>query len=245
MNECCSHDAMSHSLRLEMTARIWRRLRNCFYQLQTTLTLKLQRPSFQAAMYSAFLDTFRRRQIHYQQGPKIYAERGTTYPCAQAAIDELQDTQLRPRTEPDTHMSMGEATRRLENAHRPGNPLDAGQKAALQRLQDLEKVGKYGPDIVFKIFNDLDTLLFHGALNGNVYLRWSSTDELIRQNGYGKASGRMSEPGFIAKRVGIQLNKDILQLSTTRLRDAIATLVHECIVSHPWPILLCIWPEWS
>lgn len=196
-------------------------------------------------MFSAFRDAFHRRQRHYQEGPRIYAERGTPYPCTQAVIDELQDTQLHPRTEPDTHMSMGEATRRLENAHRSGNPLNAGQKAALQRLQDLEKVGKYGPDIVFKIFNDLDTLLFHGALNGNVYLRWSSTDEFIRQNGYGEASGRTSQPGFVAMRVGIQLNEGVLQLSTTRLRDVISTLVHECIVSHSSPSLLRIQLEWT
>lgn len=195
-------------------------------------------------MFSEFLDPLR-GQHRYQQGPKIYAERGTPYPCTQAAIDKLQDTRLRPRTEPDAHMSMGEATRRLENAHRPGTSLDAFQNAALQRLQDLEKVGKYGSDIVFKIFNDLDTLLFQGVLNGNVYLRWSSADEFISQNGNGEAAGRMSKPGFISRRVGIQLNEDILQLSTTRLRDAISTLVHECIVSHPWPFLSCIWLEWS
>ena len=143
---------------------------------------------------------------------------------------------LPPRTYPDEYMSMGEATRRLEHAHRPGKPLNAGQEAALQRLQDLEKVGKYGPDIVFKMFNDIDTLLFQGVLRGNVYLRWSSDDALTSLVGMKSLAlcfaGLTSSAGYHAKRVSVQLNEDMMQLSTIRLRDVIGTLVHECIVSH-------------
>lgn len=187
-------------------------------------------------MSSAFGD-HRRRQHHHDphhqqyrhRGSKIYAEHGTPYSCTQATIDKLQDMNLLPRTYPDIHMSIGEATRRLESAHRPGKSLNSGQKAALKRLQDLEKVGKYGPDIVLKIFNDLDTLLFQGVLNGNIYLCWSSDDAF----GASGTAGSLSRPGRIAKRAAISLNKDILQLSTTRLRDVISTLVHECVVSHP------------
>ena len=139
-------------------------------------------------------------------------------------------------------MSMDEATRRLEDAHRPGTPLNARQAAALRRLQDLEKVGKYGPDIVFKIFNDLDTLLFQGVLNGNVYLCWMS--EAVTPLSAGCA-GITWSAGSRARRISMELNEDILQRSTTRLRDVISTLVHEGIVSRRKPCLLYTWLKWS
>ena len=148
----------------------------------------------------------------------------------QAEIDELQDKNLLRRTTPDTGMTMGEATCRLENAHRHGKLLNAAQEAALQRLQGLEQAEKYGPDIVFKVFNDLDTLLFQGVLKGNVRLGWVS-DDVFARGGSSLSSGRTWPPETLAKRVGIELNEDILQLSTTRLRDMISTFVHECVVS--------------
>lgn len=58
-----------------------------------------------------------------------------TLPCTQAKIDELQNKNLLPRTTPDTGMTTGETTRRLENAHRLGKLLNATQNAALQRYR--------------------------------------------------------------------------------------------------------------
>lgn len=94
----------------------------------------------------------------------------------------------------------------------------------------MEQAEKYGPDIVFKIFEDLDTLLFQGVLKGNVCLGLVSDDVFARW-GSSLSSGRTCPPGTLAKRVGTELKEDILQLSTTCLRDVISTFVHECIVS--------------
>ena len=124
---------------------------------------------------------------------------------------------------------MGEATRRLENAHRPGKLLNTHQEAAIQRLQDLEKVGKYGPDIVLKIFNDIGTILFRGVLNGNVSLDWMSHNKIMCAAG-GSAAGLTSHAGMHAERVRVLLKRGVMQLSASRLRDATSTLVHAYIL---------------
>ena len=54
--------------------------------------------------------------------------------------------------------------------------------AALKRLQPWfdgsEARKEWGPDIIFKAFDDLDVALFHGRLRGRCQLQWKSEEEL-------------------------------------------------------------------
>lgn len=55
-------------------------------------------------------------------------------------------------------------------------------RAALERLQpwfvDSEVRKGWGPDIIFKAFDDLDEALFHGRLRGRCQVQWKSEEEL-------------------------------------------------------------------
>ena len=43
---------------------------------------------------------------------------------------------------------------------------------AIERLQTLNKPKRWGPDIVFKAFSDLDTVISVGLLKGSCKIRW-------------------------------------------------------------------------
>lgn len=156
---------------------------------------------------------------------KVYADQGTPYPCRQAEIDVLQDRHVK-RVQHSHYIDRHEATSLLQQAHK--GPLSDAQKAAVKRLNDLQAAHRWGPDIIFKIFNDLDLLLFRGKLKGNVYLRWD------------KQSDEMNGPdsrclGVTSYAIGgdcrckLELSLTNATLATVGLRDVLSTLVHEMV----------------
>ena len=156
---------------------------------------------------------------------KVYADRGTTYPCKQAEIDVLQDRRAK-RIHHRHYIDRIEATRLLQKAH--DGPLSDAQKAAVKRLNDLQEAQRWEPDTIFKIFNDLDLLLFRGKLKGNVYLRWDGHSKIM--NGPNcRCLGMTTYSPYDDSRCEIRLSLTLSTLATVGLRDVLSTLVHEMV----------------
>ena len=115
-----------------------------------------------------------------------------------------------------------EATRLLQEAH--DGPLSDAQKAAVKRLNDLREAKRWGPDIIFKIFNDLDLLLFRGKLRGNVYLRWDNTS-----GPESKTLGSTLYSKITNNRCRITMGFANATKATVGLRDVLSTLIHEMV----------------
>ncbi len=160
-------------------------------------------------------------------GERVLASQGTPYPVSQDEIDVLQDPTLYPRREP--YLSLSAATRKLEEfLHQPRGPKE---REALRRLRDLEyATGRFGRDIVFKVFNDIDTVFFAGKLYHNVLLTWGhcSTDDTI---------GETWPPSPPHRRVRIVLDYRLLTKPTSRLREGWSTLIHEMV--HAFHLVKC------
>lgn len=119
-----------------------------------------------------------------------------------------------------------EATSLLQQAN--DGPLSDAQKAAVQRLNDMQTAPRWGLDTIFKIFNDLDLLLFRRKLKGNVYLRWDNEDEDM--NGPDSSClGITTYFGPHGPRCRIELSMYHSTLATVGLRDVLSTLVHEMV----------------
>ena len=156
---------------------------------------------------------------------KVYADRGTTYPCTQAEIDVLQDGHAK-RVHHRHYIDRIEATRLLQQVH--DGPLSDAQKAAVKRLNDLQEAQRWGPDTIFKIFNDLDLLLFRGKLKGNVYLRWDGHSEIMNGPDCG-CQGMTIYCRSDDSRCEIRMSSTLSMLATVGLRDVLSTLVHEMV----------------
>ncbi|MCJ1388990.1 hypothetical protein MMC18_001843 [Xylographa bjoerkii] len=84
-------------------------------------------------------------------------------------------------------------------------PEDHEVHEAIRRLQYLPKLLSWGPDIVYKAFDDLDLVLFGGALRGGCKLRWTDSEtfkenypELEPLTGYGVTCNLCRNPKSVA-----------------------------------------------
>ena len=118
-----------------------------------------------------------------------------------------------------------EAVRQLREANDPCRPLSKAQISALDRLQKLGQRSHWGADILLKVFHDIDTLLFHGALKENSTVRWMVDPfQLI--------GGHTTE-----KKREISLNIVHVASSRTSIHEAISLLIHEGV--HAYLSLFC------
>lgn len=161
--------------------------------------------------------------------PPILATTGTPYPILQEELDILQSRSRQPATAP--HLTLHTATHQLEQFHaQPRNsPIE---KAALARLHELQHAPRFGRDIVFKAFNDIDTVYFAGRLHHNVQLSWGDCPRGVA--GTTAPAYHRSSP---IPRVRITLDRALLKAATTRLRDVWAVLMHEMV--HAYLMVLC------
>lgn len=157
----------------------------------------------------------------------IRATRGTPYRISQEELDILQSRSRPARTEP--HLTIGSATRKLERFH--AQPRGATEEAAMQRLAGLRHAHRFGKDVVFKVFNDIDAVFFAGRLYRNVYLCWGDCAEGVA----GATAPPRPWPG--CPRVRIRLDRTHMELPTTRLRDVWSVLMHEMV--HAYLVVLC------
>ncbi len=151
---------------------------------------------------------------------RVYENRGTPYAVTQKEIDVIQDRNK--RYYPPHAISGKRAVQQLVNAHAPGVHLDRDQASALDRLQALGNLRRWGPDIAIKAFNDLDKIFFMGKLRGHVYVYW---EEGIHEDG----AGCTYDAGDFAPRITICLNSHVHMSVYYTLRDMWSTLLHEMI----------------
>ena len=157
---------------------------------------------------------------------------GTPYPFNLEDGRYLQDHLATPDHFPHP-ITFREAARNLEELH----CVETGrQRAALNRLRRLETLNdrdKWGPDVIYKTFHDMDDALFGGKLRGHVSLFWDKNDPqdatLAAVSGPGP---QYRQPG--GGRVRICMCADMLLLNPHRcLLDTVECLGHEMIVSLP------------
>ncbi|KAI9703855.1 MAG: hypothetical protein M1836_007627 [Candelina mexicana] len=165
----------------------------------------------------------------------VYEDRGTPYAVTQKEIDEIQDPNRFPRWT-GRCISQRRATQQLVDAHSHGVHLDHDQLAAMDRLQGLGNLNRWGSDIAIKAFNDLDKIFFMGTLRGNVYLRWSDKFDTTAAAWLGVTQ----PPSDASPRIMIQLSTTTLKSRLCSLRDVWATLLHEMIHAY---LRLMVSPE--
>ncbi|KAI9721547.1 MAG: hypothetical protein M1812_002309 [Candelaria pacifica] len=162
-----------------------------------------------------------RRETQLGEDTKVYESRGTPYPVTQEEIDVIQD-RWKLYTVPPSWMSKHRARQLLVDAHARGVHLNKHQLAAMDRLQALSELTRWGSDIAIKAFNDLDKIFFMGVLRGNVYLRWTDKSERETSAGVTILWRRQH-------RIVIELTTRVLNNRLATLRDVWATLLHEMI----------------
>ncbi|MCJ1223363.1 hypothetical protein MMC12_000003 [Toensbergia leucococca] len=148
------------------------------------------------------------------------------------------------------------ATMSLEGINHPDQPLDEKRASALRRLatlEDLDLFGTWGPDIIYRVFQDLDDALFRGSMSGNVALNWidETHPELNGGPGFSLAhvnNGKLSRPWAVTNtplsytpkervryRATVQLNRQALYEGRgIRLKQVVETLIHEMIHAYLW-----------
>lgn len=153
----------------------------------------------------------------------------TPYPLTQqekAIIREhaREETLLHPaKTSPTKHWT--EVCEMMRRYNDPSQPLNQRQLKALTRLRDLGKLDHWRPDILMKIFLDLDVLLFGGYLEGNVALRWT-IEKSLPAIAYCAPPGAQT-CGGPSRRTGIFLNLPYIVEEKMCVNEAINTLIHE------------------
>ena len=154
------------------------------------------------------------------------ADSGTPYPCTTSHINLLRDRQRKSCTQ-SGQLTLEEALARF--VHFSFAPLHTKEQLdALQRLQDLKHL-TCEPDVIFKIFDDFDTVFFDGQLHGNVCLEYFETflGGEACTNGADEWSNRVS----------ILLNVLSFTLGDATLHDVITNLMHEMV--HAYLRVLC------
>lgn len=100
--------------------------------------------------------------------------------------------------------------------------LDRDQLAALDRLQALGNLPRWGSDIAIEAFNDLEKIFFMGKLRGHVYVYWEDRS-------HEDSAGWTYGAGDFAPRITICLNSRVHMSVYYTLRDMWSTLLHEMI----------------
>lgn len=151
------------------------------------------------------------RYSWHDEMPK--ASSGTIYPCRQEDLDAL--TTL---PGPNTHdpVPPEKAIRDLVAFNSPSrHDLAQPARSALQRLKDIIYHVRTGhnrqPDVIYKMFPDIDLLFFDGYLKGNVKLRWV-TEAYLGQGGPSKYAACTSTLECGERQAFILLNADMILL---------------------------------
>ncbi|KAL9098120.1 MAG: hypothetical protein Q9187_009724, partial [Circinaria calcarea] len=176
--------------------------------------------------------------------------KGTPYPAEEAYLFSLYhgpttaDVLKYPQEEASL-TTMELATQNLERLLCPTNPMTPEAVAAINRLQRLHSIRKsntWGPDLIFKAFNDLDLALFNGKLRGHIQLRWKTEEEFTRDYPGRDDSWAMTQLRYRIRdhadkeyfSYGADINlrsarifQGPLRENTTRWDEMFGTLIHE------------------
>ena len=182
------------------------------------------------------------KSLHQASSDRFYADSGSPYPCSQSELDfHHQGRFLRENRGPFVSLSRATEEVMVQNDERRRPSFD--ERRAILNLEyaihDHNFV--YHPDIIVKVFNDLDTLFFGGRLSGNVLVSWPNSTQCAELETTEPRLLRWTD-GFTPGEQGqarIYLNPNTIFLGKPAnedpLRKMFSTLIHEvsCI-----PILI-------
>lgn len=80
------------------------------------------------------------------------------------------------------------ATYEIARHNRPQKELSPEERTAIGRLRDSSKIKDWGPDLIIKAFQDLDTVFYKGCLVGNCLLRWRDLEGCDQKSRSGECS---------------------------------------------------------
>lgn len=156
---------------------------------------------------------------------RILADRDTPYPISQAELDSLLSFSTRNQNPPTCIARAFKEIVAWNHDHRvPGE----AERAAINRIKAAvdTPTDEWGPDIIIKMFLDIDLVFFKGWLRGNVTIQWSMETSHNGQElwGFTSPSGRRGQ-------CGIFLNAFTIFLAATAAftsgKGMWATMLHE------------------
>lgn len=173
---------------------------------------------------------YTRQQLSDMTIRPVTHDSGSRYPCDPAHLASYrQYVRIRPSwlVYPSEAMQElvacnSEARRREDFSHRELTAM-----VCLSASVKIAATGSWTPDVIIKMFADLDLVFFNGRLLGNVYVRWDNTEREI--------SGETVYVG--SNRASIRLNSyRIFRMRRvyTSFKLMVATMLHEmCVSEHP------------
>ncbi|KAK4695621.1 hypothetical protein P7C71_g2166, partial [Lecanoromycetidae sp. Uapishka_2] len=107
----------------------------------------------------------------------VCLDEGTPYPVAQSLLDKALSFSTEPRA---AFVHPNEAVADIVWRNKEDRRLTTTESNAIDRLsealQPIHQMEGWSPDIFIKMFPDIDTVFFGGALLGNVLIKWESPD---------------------------------------------------------------------
>lgn len=162
---------------------------------------------------------------------EVRPEWGTPYPCS---MKNLASYQRRPMRTLKKAISNESATRKLVKFL--NEPIVEGSKEreALYRLAEGMQLEEWGPDLIFKAFDDLDLVFFKGVLAKRTQISWLTQGEIRGKHGIRHPIlGFCQTLGF--GRTHIVLNASLTFKSRNPFAQMWNTMLHEMVVSDSCP----------
>lgn len=170
---------------------------------------------------------------------------GTDYPCFQKDIDSLLRLRIPSIRMRPIHPNKAVCDLLMCNA--PGRQdLSRAESGVIRRLMKMVERTRnklWLPDVVFKMFADIDLVLFAGYLVGKVRMSWRTQRQLEAEGTYGVLgitnNSKMEDPWGSVVMTGdtsIRLNADLILFADKYGEDDSfqklwETLLHEMVVS--------------
>lgn len=173
----------------------------------------------------AMPDTRQNRVLAEMAFEPIEVDTGTYYPCYE---EDLAAYRRFPSPNRQRLVSAIEATNEIVHRNtelRRREDFDRDEWAAMERLTSgVNKAARsrYTPDLIIKMFADLDLVFFNGRLLGNVIIKW----HVIGPRIFGDTGPKR------VNQAGIRLNPDeIFIRSDNAFQRMFGTMLHEMCVS--------------
>ena len=127
----------------------------------------------------------------------------------------------------------------MEEYNDPARPLSSQQLEALRRLKGLGDLTSWRPDILIKVFPDIDVLLFGGYLRDNIAFRWTFEEDLSA-TAYCSPPGQLVHSQVTTARVSVSLNVPYIVHRDFCVNEALETVIHE--LCHAILSIFCFGP---
>ena len=172
--------------------------------------------------------------LYQSSSETFFVDYGSVYPCSQSDLDFHRRGQF-PSKNKGPFVSLLEATTEVMVQNDARRRPSTAEIYAISNLGNVvgDRTFRCHPDLVIKVFNDLDTVFFGGRLRGNVIVSWANSmecAEIERDVGkfYGCTESRSPEEKGQA-RISLNARKMFLEnfQDENPLRAMFCTLLHE------------------